>query len=452
MDREVTLTDMLNAREARALRQRELLAETGLPLVSFTLNIAGPVKNGPLLRRAFREGLRRLEDALAARRMPLRRRELIDRHTGCEALLAVEAPAEDIKRICVRLEDGDALGRLFDMDVLSPAGDKLDRAELGCPPRPCLICGGDGKACASRRLHPVAELQAKTAAVLREAFARQDAERLAGQAVRALLHEVCVSPKPGLVDRFNSGSHTDMDIFTFMDSAAALLPYLRRAAALGMETAELSRREAFLRLREEGLAAERAMLAATGGVNTHKGAVFSLGTVLAAAGRLWQPDRPWAAPEAILRESGLLYSAVAEEDFQALRDSAPQTAGQRLYQQQGLQGIRGELAGGLPAVANLGLPALEQALAAGAGLEQAGLAALTALIAGVTDTNLLARGGPEGARWAAGAAARLSSPLPAREELEALDREMISRRLSPGGCADLLAICYFLHFISQLEE
>ncbi len=449
MDREVTLADMLDAREGRALRQRELLAETGLPLVSFTLNIAGPVKNGPLLRRAFREGLRRLEDALAARRMPLRRRELIDRHTGCEALLAVEAPPEAVKQICVRLEDADALGRLFDMDVLSPAGDKLDRAELGFPPRPCLICSGDGKACASRRLHPVPELQAKTAAVLREAFARQDAELLAAQAVRALLYEVCASPKPGLVDRFNCGSHRDMDIFTFIDSAAALLPYLRRAAGLGIETAQLPRREAFLRLREEGLAAERAMLAATGGVNAHKGAVFSLGTVLAAAGRLWQPDRPWAAPEAVLQESGLLYSAVAEEDFQALEKSAPRTAGQRFYQERGLRGVRGELAKGLPSVGTLGLPALERALAAGAGLEEAGLAALAALMANVADTNLLARGGQEGAQWAAQAAGKLSSPIPSREELEELDREMTARRLSPGGCADLLAICYFLHFMKD---
>ena len=67
MDREVTLMEMLEAREVRAGRQRELLERYARPVVSFTLNIAGPVKNDPVIRRAFREGLLRLEDALAAR-------------------------------------------------------------------------------------------------------------------------------------------------------------------------------------------------------------------------------------------------------------------------------------------------------------------------------------------------------------------------------------------------
>ena len=67
MEHAVTLMEMLGAREARAMRQQQLLEEYQLPVISFCLNIAGPVKNSPVLRRAFREGLLRLEDALAAR-------------------------------------------------------------------------------------------------------------------------------------------------------------------------------------------------------------------------------------------------------------------------------------------------------------------------------------------------------------------------------------------------
>ena len=449
MDREVSLLDILDARERRALRQQALLREWALPLVSFTMNVAGPVKNSPIIARAFQEGLSRLEDALKTARMEIKSREHVDRHTGCEALLVVAGDAAALKGLCVSLEDQDPLGRLFDIDVLRPEGEKLDRESLGFPARPCLICGREGKACASRRLHPVEELQDKTQVILRAFFAQRDADRLASQALRALLYEVCASPKPGLVDRFNSGSHSDMDLFTFMDSAATLTPYLRKAAAIGMETAALTPRETFLRLRREGLAAEREMLAATSGVNTHKGAIFSLGTVCAAAGRLWSPERPWAPAEEILRESGLMYAQEERQDLAAFRPDSPETAGQRLYLSQGLRGIRGELAEGLPSVREVGLPALQRALEAGAGLEQAGLAALLRLMARVTDTNLLSRGGRSGSRWAAQAAAGLSAPIPKREELEALDREMIARHLSPGGCADLLAITYFLHFITQ---
>ena len=120
MDREVTLMEMLEAREVRAGRQRELLERYARPVVSFTLNIAGPVKNGPVIRRAFREGLLRLEDALAARGLRPLHQEEVDRPTGCEALWAVDGPARTAKELCAGIEDRDPLGRLFDLDVLDP--------------------------------------------------------------------------------------------------------------------------------------------------------------------------------------------------------------------------------------------------------------------------------------------------------------------------------------------
>ena len=102
-----------------------------------------------------------------------------------------------------------------------------------------------------------------------------------------------------------------------------------------------------------------------------------------------------------------------------------------------------------PAVLKIGLPALKAALDQGAGLEEAGAAALLALTAGTADTNLFARGGLEGQRWAARQAGLLleGGPRPDPEAVRALDRAMIQRNLSPGGCADLLAITYFLYFM-----
>ena len=416
MEREVTLMEMLEARESRANRQRELLDRHRCPVVSFTLNIAGPVKNGPVLRRAFREGLLRLEDALAARGLRPLHQEEVDRPTGCEALWAVDGPTWTVKELCAGIEDRDALGRLFDLDVLDPEGGKWDREAMGLPPRPCLVCGKAGKGCASRRLHPVEEIQGKTRAILRDFFAEQDRKLLAAQGARALLYEVCTTPKPGLVDRHNNGSHKDMDVFTFLDSTAALLPYLERAAAIGQETAHMTPEETFERLREAGLGAERTMLRATGGVNTHKGAIFSLGCVLGACGRLWTPEGPCREPEEILAECGRMSAPAAE---------------------------------GFPAVLKIGLPALKAALDQGAGLEEAGTAALLALTAGTADTNLFARGGLEGQRWAVRQAGALlkNGPRPDPEAVRALDRAMIQRNLSPGGCADLLAITYFLYFM-----
>ncbi len=73
----------------------------------------------------------------------------------------------------------------------------MERQSLGLMPRRCLICRGPAWACARSRSHSVQELRQKTETMLRQAFARQDAQTVAGLACRSLLYEVCVTPKPG---------------------------------------------------------------------------------------------------------------------------------------------------------------------------------------------------------------------------------------------------------------
>lgn len=451
MEHAVTLMEMLGAREARAMRQQQLLEEYQLPVISFCLNIAGPVKNSPVLRRAFREGLERLACALLAGRLDVVHREEVDQPTGCEALWVVRGDGRGVKELCVELEDRDALGRLFDLDVLDPASGKWDRTQLGQPPRKCLVCGKEGKGCASRRLHTVEELQHATQVILENYFSQKDQQALGALAAKALLYEVCTTPKPGLVDRSNNGSHRDMDVFTFLDSTAALLPYFDEAVRLGMETRDLPPQETFRRLRQAGAAGERAMFRSTGGVNTHKGAVFTLGTVCAAAGRLWTAEGFSKDLDAALALCGEMSAQAVQEDFEAIRREGAHTTGQRLYLEHGLEGIRGELSRGLPAVAQIGLPTLRRRLEAGDSLEQAGVQVLMALMAQVVDTNLIARGGLEGQRWAMEQAKALTQGQAAcREETEKLDKAFAERNLSPGGCADLLAITYFLEFLSRM--
>ena len=451
MEHAVTLMEMLGAREARAMRQQQLLEEYHLPVISFCLNIAGPVKNSPVLRRAFREGLERLACALLAGRLDVVHREEVDQPTGCEALWVVRGDGRAVKELCVDLEDRDALGRLFDLDVLDPVSGKWDRTQLGQPPRKCLVCGKEGKGCASRRLHTVEELQGATQVILEDYFGKKDQQALGALAAKALLYEVCTTPKPGLVDRKNNGSHRDMDVFTFLDSTAALLPYFEEAVRLGMETRDLPPQETFRRLRQAGAAGERAMFRATGGVNTHKGAVFTLGTVCAAAGRLWTVEGFSKDLDAALALCGEMSAQAVQKDFEAIRREGAHTTGQRLYLEHGLEGIRGELSRGLPAVAQIGLPTLRRRLEAGDSLEQAGVQVLLALMAQVVDTNLIARGGLEGQQWAMEQTKNLPQGRAAtRQETEELDRALIERNLSPGGCADLLAITYFLEFLSRM--
>ena len=237
-----------------------------------------------------------------------------------------------------------------------------------------------------------------------------------------------------------------MAVETFERSAAALGPYWERCVQIGQGTAEQPPEATFALLREAGLEAERAMYAVTGGVNTHKGAIFTLGVLCGAVGRLWKPEAPCRDASAITRECAAMTAAAMEDAFASLTRETARTAGERLYLAYGLRGIRGEIADGLPGVRDTALPVLRRARSAGYSRNDAGVYALLALIARGTDTNLVARGGPEAARAASAAANALLSDgaFPELDEVARLDGSFIRQNLSPGGSADLLAAAYFL--------
>ena len=441
----VDLNQVLEAREHRACRQRALLAQYGPPLVSFSMNIAGPVKNTPLIRRGFQWGRRMLLEQLRLSGIDVLHEEQTDALTGCEALMAVRGKPEAVKRIACAIEDQAPLGRLYDMDVIGADGVKLERAE----PRRCLICGRPARECARSRAHSVEELQAATRTLLEEALNEEDARAAARLAVRALLYEVCVTPKPGLVDRANNGSHRDMDIYTFMASASALWPYFAACVKIGRQTADQPAPASLAALRWHGIQAECEMRRATGGVNTHKGAVYSMGLLCGALGRLAREKWPDAA--AVLSEIAAMARGSAERELSGAAPQTARTAGQRLYALYGVTGVRGEAEGGFPSVLRFGLPVLEAGLARGKSPDEAGAAALLTLLAHTADTNLMARGGLEGRRQAEARVRAIleETPDPPRETLEALDRAFTAENLSPGGSADLLSLCWMLHFLKE---
>lgn len=442
--REISLQEVLDARECRVWKQQELLRDFHRPVLSFTMNIPGPVKDSPLIRRGFHEGLRLLDTALKDAGFPVLSREELREATGCELLCAVEAEAAALKELCLQIEERSPLGRLFDLDVIGPGGQKLARKEERC----CLVCGAKGRGCASRRLHSLAELDRAVKAILQKGLLDADAEQVDQLATKALLDEVDTTPKPGLVDRNNNGAHTDMTRESFLRSAEALKGYWKSCFLCGAESAGLAPEAAFRQLRQLGLRAEADMFRATGGVNTHKGAIFTLGLLCGAMGRLWQPDAPCRDPKAIAAAAAELCSQTVKADFAALdQGREPRSAGERLYLSCGVRGIRGELADGLPSLLQTALPRLEEGLSKGFSRNDAGAAALLHLIALGQDSNMIKRGGKElAAQTAKGLRDVLrQEPFPSHAYVDALDRSFIQQNLSPGGCADLLAAAYFLH-------
>lgn len=274
-------------------------------------------------------------------------------------------------------------------------------------------------------------------------------EIIASLACRALLYEVCTTPKPGLVDREGSGSHKDMDIFTFMDSASVLWPYFEECARAGIDTARRTPSATFRAIRSVGMRAECEMLAATHGVNTHKGAIFSVGIMCAALGRM---DRTkWCDPASVLAECAAMTKGLTEADFAGLTRQNARTVGQKLYLEYGITGVRGQMEAGLPAVKEVGLPVLKEGIAHGLSVNDAGCAALLALITASVDTNIIARSDVATQQRVVEKLKALlkDTKFPDADTIRRIGREFVRANLSPGGSADLLAICYMLYFLES---
>lgn len=442
-----TLEQVLHSRSDRQDRQQALLKRGCSCLISFGLNVPGAVKQSPALRQVFDEGLSQLRQLLPGALGEESVRHLV---TGSEALLAVRLPAGVVKQKTVMLEELHPLGRLFDMDVLDSSGRSLSRKDFGLPARRCLLCGGDAKVCGRSRAHDAAALRHRLADICGSFFRDKWAQTYSDCAVRALLHEVSATPKPGLVDRQNSGSHSDMDFSTFVDSSVSLAGSFQEMFRIGWDGADLPRSMLFDRLRFAGQKAEGAMLRATGGVNTHKGLIFSMGILCGALGAATADGEQIPTRDRVLDISREL-GRCALADFQG-EESISDTSGLRCYRQYQITGARGVAAGGFQSVLTIGLPALHRWTEQGLALSDAAALTLLALIAGTEDTNMIHRGGLARARQRRVEAGELycrATPENFRTLLNDLDRQYIRENLSPGGCADLLALSLMLFFLEQ---
>lgn len=232
-------------------------------------------------------------------------------------------------------------------------------------------------------------------------------ERIGWRVRNALLGEVYATPKPGLVDRRDTGAHRDMNYETFLASTEAITPFMVCMFAEGMDATAAGHtpEEVFQAIRGIGLEAERAMYAATDGVNTHKGMIFTMGIVLAATGILYaradkmsgllaekeQQPGDDVTPEALasadvqptpadgesaMSETGVITGQITvdaildrtrqmtarsmAEDFRKMLEHPPKTHGERLFQMYGERGIRGQAMEGFPILRDTAVPWLRR--------------------------------------------------------------------------------------------
>ncbi|MGE4352573.1 MAG: citrate lyase holo-[acyl-carrier protein] synthase [Oscillospiraceae bacterium] len=444
-----SMENVLLSREIRWDRQLALLQEYNLPLLSFTLNIAGPVKLSGLIYRTFCEGKALILKICSDQDWDILYQEEKCLDTGPEALFAVNADAKSLKVSMLKLESESSLGRLFDLDVLDIGGKKLSRSDFGYSLRRCLLCDRPAAACGRTRAHGLEALIFEQTRIQREYFEHKNQKIIARLAEAALIQEAYTTPKPGLVDLRNNGAHTDMTMDLMVKSAKTLAPWFGRFYLLGIRQCAAEYTDIMQALRAEGILAEKEMLCATDGVNTHKGAVFSMGLLCCAAGILY--GRGLAFSMEYLQNICRELAADLLHEFDAITVKNARTHGEVLYAQFGLTGIRGEAAAGFPSAFQIGLPRLRQLLSKGLDYDKAGALTLLSILSNFCDTNVVYRSGP-GRLYELQREIRVmltaSPPLEDTDYfpiLIRLDERMIAENISPGGSADMLALVYFLH-------
>jgi len=436
--REASLEQVLARREERVALVKDMCVRGGSPAVSVKLNIPGPVKTYPLAVRALGEALGAVLRQAVRMKWPVLSTNDLAGDTGCESVLCVCAAAGALKQSMMEIEDRHPLGRLFDLDVFGADASPLSGRDYGRPERTCIVCGGPVWACARSRKHPASELAERTAELIDRYFRGRDAEIIAERAVKSLLFEVSVTPKPGLVDRANNGAHSDMDFFSFLSSASALGGYFRFCARAGIDF-EGTPDGLLEQLRYAGKEAESAMEEATGGANTHRGAIFSLGILCAAAGYLGEG----------LTADGLLGTAAAIAS-KAARGQSLVSHGESVWREHRIPGILGEAAAGFPS-ARAGYMKLLELTGQELPLEEACVVTLLHILSELDDTNIVHRAGRqrllETRREVRHLLEAANSPKQLIRAAQELDARFIRDNISPGGAADMLGLSLFLYFI-----
>lgn len=359
-----------------------------------------------------------------------------------------------IKKAMIELEEKHILGRCVDLDVYYLKKNEelgfeeivgTSRSDLKLPPRKCFLCKEEARICSRAQSHTQEEIKKYFEEKFEEyVLWSKNREELAYDisqlGLKAILSEVSTMPSFGLVSPGTMGSHKDMDYYTFMDSSFAIVPYLKEMAVTGYSYHEA--KDIFQAIRFIGIECEKAMFAATKGVNTHKGMIFLVGITIAAAMKTIYQGGSFETTAEIIKEmcENIL------DDFKEIKYKTNLTHGERLFKDHGFEGIRGEVKKGLPVVFKEVLPEYLKSELEGHDLYAH---TLLELIATVEDSTIVHRQNIGKLREIQGKAKSILeigglSSVEGREAALKFEQQCIKDNVSPGGSADLLALVIFL--------
>lgn len=354
----------------------------------------------------------------------------------------------NVKKEMINVEEEHILGRCLDIDVYTLKNDKvigISRSDLFKKPRRCFICDLDAKICSRAQTHTIDEIKNYFELVyknFKDSQKKTDslAYEVSQMALKAMISEVSTFPSFGLVSPISSGAHKDMDYYTFLNSAVAITPFLKKMFEVGYSY--YSPEYIFDAIRDIGKECEEKMFEATNNINTHKGMIFLMGISMAAIGKALYENKEFYQIQDIIKS--MVKNIL--DDFKELHKKEKLTHGERLYLEYGFTGIRGQVQDGLSVLFD---NIIDNYINSDLKENDLYTQILIELMARVEDSTVVYRHDISTLRKVQSDAKDLLNmggifTEEGRQKCHHLEDLYIKENISPGGCADLLAISILL--------
>lgn len=452
------LEKILNARENRA-QQRALFLEQQFNTLSLSLNIPGYPKSNGLISSFFLEIKNHLINYLQAHRVELiiEKEILILDEAGDFFIVPISKNSKidllKLKKLTENFELTQPLGRLIDVDIFNDVGLPISSGKK----KPCYFCGEHAAiSCMRNQRHTKQEIRDlifnDIEKNLNNSAKNNCIQTLSAFASKAILYEISLSPKPGLVSFKDTGSHNDMHFFTFINSAVSLTPFFNEFCKLGYNyTGKIE--EILPKIRHIGLKAEQEMFKATGNVNTHKGIIFLFGISLFSIAKITSENKIYS--DTIFRNLVIEITDGIVKNELKFTSKKVSTHGELMYKNYGKlgAGIRQEVTEGFPSVFKNALPYLDKNFKNHHKINQEKIqevlqTTLLHIMALNNDSNILYRSNIGSLTKVKQLA---NNAIDSEKSYIELCNYCKENNISPGGSADLLSVSLLIHFVKNAQ-
>lgn len=446
------INNILDAREERS-NLRNKISMSGCANISLTLNIPGYPKSNEIIHEFFEIILNDLKIFLVANRIIIDNEINIVDGDGNFFLAKLEMQnleLQSLKKLTEIFEERHELGRLIDVDVFNKHNQPISSGKQ----KKCFICADKSALqCMREQNHTFDELRTVIFDKINNFCSKKRKEtivnRLSQYATKVLLYEISLTPKPGLVDFNNTGSHSDMDFQMFLNSTSALSVFWKEFAELGINY-QKDLKYSLSEIREIGLRAEAEMYKSTNGVNTQKGLIFLLGLSVFSSAYILKDNNIFSEKNFQITLKTIAQNLIENE---LKLKSINTTHGIEVFEKYGTKGAgaRYQAQYGFPIILDKVLPYLlinlnKEILSNKIKTDKVLTEALLLIIKNLDDTNVLYRKGIDVAEELKSFA---SDVINGKKQYEDLCKFCIKQNISPGGAADMIAISLFIYFVGS---